>query len=132
MKYGYTIIYVESVADTLAFYNAAFGLATRFLHDSGTYGELETGETALAFAAHELASDNFPGAYTPAAADRDPLGIEIALVTDDVASAYQRAIDAGASPMKEPCEKPWGQVVAYVRSREGTLIELCTPILPAG
>ncbi len=50
MKFGYTIVYVDSVSDTLAFYKAAFGFDTRFLHESGEYGELETGATALAFA----------------------------------------------------------------------------------
>lgn len=68
MKFGYTIIYVNSVADVLAF------------------------------------------------------------VTDDVQAAYQNAVDCGASPIRGPVEKPWGQAVAYVRSIEGTLIELCSPM----
>ena len=54
MKFGYTIVYVADVAASLAFFERAFGLATRFVHESG-YGELETGATALAFASHELA-----------------------------------------------------------------------------
>ena len=50
MKFGYTIVYVSSVADTLTFYKEAFGFETRFLHESGQYGELNTGGTVLAFA----------------------------------------------------------------------------------
>lgn len=46
MKFGYLIIYVPDVPASLQFFSSAFGLATRFLHESGTYGELETGETA--------------------------------------------------------------------------------------
>ena len=76
MKFGYTIVYVSSVKDALAFYQEAFGFETRFLHESGQYGELET----------------------------------------------------GATPLKAPTEKPWGQVVAYVRARDGSLIELCSPM----
>ena len=38
MQLGYTILYVQDVKATLAFYEAAFGLTTRFLHDSGDYG----------------------------------------------------------------------------------------------
>ena len=49
MQLGYTILYVPDVPATLKFYEAAFGLTTRFLHESGDYGELETGSTALAF-----------------------------------------------------------------------------------
>jgi catechol 2,3-dioxygenase-like lactoylglutathione lyase family enzyme len=40
MKLGYTILYVPDVAASLAFFEKAFGLKTRFLHESGTYGEL--------------------------------------------------------------------------------------------
>ncbi|MGE8356838.1 MAG: VOC family protein, partial [Microvirgula sp.] len=54
MKFGYTIVYVASVAETLTFYQQAFGFDTRFLHESGEYGELETGGTALAFASHGM------------------------------------------------------------------------------
>jgi catechol 2,3-dioxygenase-like lactoylglutathione lyase family enzyme len=43
MQFGYTIIYVPDVAASLAFFTRAVGLARRFLHESGTYGELETG-----------------------------------------------------------------------------------------
>jgi len=58
MKFGYTIVYVPDVEASLAFFERAFGLQRRFLHESGGYGELETGETALAFAAHELGEAN--------------------------------------------------------------------------
>ncbi len=61
MKFGYTIIYVPDVAASLSFFEQAFGFVRRFLHESQTYGELETGQTTLSFAAHELAGTNFPG-----------------------------------------------------------------------
>ena len=128
MKFGYTIVYVASVAQALAFYREAFGFETRFLHDSGDYGELETGATVLAFASHALGALNFEGSYQKTDPNAAPLGIELAFVTDDVAQAYARAVAAGATPLKEPLEKPWGQVVAYVRAREGSLIELCSPM----
>lgn len=54
MQFGYTIIYVPDVSASLAFFTRAFGIERRFLHASGTYGELETGVTVLAFAAHSL------------------------------------------------------------------------------
>jgi lactoylglutathione lyase len=40
-----------------------FGFKRRFLHESETYGEIETGETTLSFAAHELADGNVPGGH---------------------------------------------------------------------
>ena len=55
MRFGYSIIYVASVPETLAFYDKAFGLQTGFLHESELYGELKTGATTLAFTADEMA-----------------------------------------------------------------------------
>lgn len=128
MKFGYTIVYVESVSKTLAFYQKAFGFKTRFLHESEQYGELETGSTVLAFASHEMGEMNLNGAYQKADPTQAPFGVELAFVTDDVASAYAKAISSGAAAVKEPLEKPWGQVVAYVRDLNGSLIELCSPM----
>jgi len=56
MKLGYTIIYVADVPETVAFYEAAFGLSRRFIHESQLYGEMDTGETILAFAATQAPS----------------------------------------------------------------------------
>lgn len=47
MKLGYTIVYVPDVAASLAFFEQAFGIERRFLHESGMYGELDTGATTL-------------------------------------------------------------------------------------
>jgi lactoylglutathione lyase len=128
MKFGYTIVYVSSVADTLAFYKAAFGFETRYLDESGQYGELNTGETILAFAAYEMGDLNLDGDYQKTDLNAKPFGIELAFVTEDVAAAYHQAIAAGAVAIKEPTAKSWGQVVAYVRDRSGSLIELCSPM----
>ena len=128
MKLGYTILYVPDVAASLAFYEKAFGLKTRFLHESGSYGELETGATTLSFAAHDLGDGNFPGGHVRANESPQPLGMEIALVTQDVVAAHAAAIRAGAKELASPSKKPWGQVVSYVRAPDGCLIEICTPI----
>ncbi|MDQ1242129.1 MAG: lactoylglutathione lyase [Pseudomonadota bacterium] len=128
MKFGYTIVYVPDVAESLAFFENAFGLSRRFLHESGAYGELETGPTTLAFAAHELGDTNFPGGHVTAHSSVRPLGFEVAFVTLDVHAAHATAIAAGARELAPPKEQPWGQVVSYVRCPDGTLVELCTPI----
>ncbi len=128
MKFGYTIVYVLSVSDALAFYEKAFGFKTRFLHESGQYGELESGSTTIAFASQALGEMNLGANFVPMSPAATPPGIELAFVTEDVSSAYTKAVAAGAVPLHAPAQKPWGQVVAYVRSLEGTLIELCSPI----
>jgi lactoylglutathione lyase len=129
MKFGYTIIYVKDVSRALTFFERAFGLSRRFVHESG-YGELCTGDTTLAFATHELGAKNLPKGYVAADASALPLGMEIALVTSDVAATHAKALAEGAVELMPPTQKPWGQTVSYVRSPDGMLIELCTPVTP--
>jgi len=50
------------------------------------------------------------------------------LVTSDVPALYARAVKAGATAVSEPATKPWGQTVAYLRDKDGHLVELCTPL----
>jgi lactoylglutathione lyase len=128
MKYGYTIVYVSSVVETLEFYRAAFGFEIKFIHESKKYGELDTGSTVLAFADHEMGEMNLNGRYLKGDKQSQPFGIELAFITDNVESAYLKAIDQGATAIKAPELKPWGQIVAYVRAMDGSLIELCTPV----
>jgi lactoylglutathione lyase len=126
MKFAYTIVYVNDVAASLEFFERAFGLVRRFMVPTGDYGELETGATTLSFAQHATARGNLGHDYVDAQTSVQPLGIEVGLVTDDVGAACERAVQAGATLLKAPATKPWGQVVAYVRCPDGTLVELCT------
>lgn len=123
MKFGYTIIYVDAVEATIAFYEQAFGLAREMVAE-GEFGQLATGETKLAFAAKKM----IHGPAQFASPDGAVLGVEIALTTDDVPAAFERATAAGATPVSKPEKKPWGQIVAYVRDNNGFLVELCTPM----
>ena len=126
MQFAYTIIYTHNVLKSIEFFEQAFGIQRRFIVEN-SYGELETGATAWAFAAHELGADNLPNGYIKAD-DTLPLGIEIALVSDDVGAAFDKAVAAGAQAIKAPMPKPWGQIVAYVRCPDGTLVEICSPM----
>ena len=131
MKFGYTIAYVADVKAALAFYDAAFGFKTRCLHETSEteqYGELETGDTVLAFASFAVADGILNAGYARLSEMPQPAGFEIAVVTDDVPAAIRGAVDAGAELMVDAQEKPWGQTVAYVRAPDGLLVEICTPI----
>lgn len=127
MKFGYTTIYVKNIAESLAFFEKAFGFKTRFTYED-CYGELETGETTIAFATHESGKTNFPTEYRPADGSDKPLGMMVAFVTDTVAKCHERAINSGATSIQDPIEKPWGQTVSYLRCPDGTLVELCSPV----
>ena len=127
MKLGYTIIYVADVVKTIAFYEAAFGLSRRFIHESNLYGELETGETILAFAGIEAAEMNGL-AVVPNNPNGPAAAWEICFVSDDVPAAYDRALAHGCTAVSKPSEKPWGQTVSYVRDLDGCIVEIASPI----
>ncbi len=128
IKFGYAINYVANVKEAITFFESAFGMNCRFITEEHDYGELETGETVLAFASHELGESNFAGGYVSCSDSNLPLGAEVALVTDDVNAAHQQALIHGANELKSPETKPWGQTVSYLRCPAGILLELCTPI----
>ena len=127
MQFGYTILYVEDVPRTIAFYEAAFGLTRRFVHEAGDFGELDTGATALAFSSLRLMTEL--GKNPQRASARAP-SFEIAFTTPDVAAAVQRAVAAGARLVQAPEQMPWGQTVAYLADNNDVLVELCTPVGP--
>jgi lactoylglutathione lyase len=127
MRFGYTILYVSDVAASLEFYERALGQRRRFLHESGQYAELDTGDTALAFAAHELAAANLPGVFRPQERPETAPAFEVCFVTDNVQAAFDRAIEEGAEAVSPPHTKPWGQDVAYVCDPDGNLVELASP-----
>ena len=120
MKFGYTIIYVPDVAASLDFFTRAFGIERRFLHESGMYGELQTGDTTLAFASHAMGDMNFPAGHVAAHSSEKPLGMEVGFVTPHVAAAHERALAAGALEL----------AASYLRCPDGSLVELCSPMGP--
>lgn len=125
MVLAYVLHYVDDVPATLDFYERAFGLRRRFLDPSSTYGELETGGTALGFVAHTTAEAN-GFAYRRPTLDDQPAGVEIGLTVPDVQQAYDRAIAAGAVALAPPVVKPWGQTACWVRDNNGAIVELCS------
>ena len=125
MIFRYTIIYVADVPTTLQFYNAAFALETAHIHAGNDYGELQTGATKLAFSSFALMAQIGKTVATEAAAKP---AFELAFETDDVKHALERAVGAGAVLVQDVTRMPWGQTIAYVRTPEGTLVELCTKV----
>ena len=127
-RLGWVIVYVPRVERALAFYERAFGLGRKFVAEGGSFGELESGPTTLAFASEELAGSNVPGGFQRGTPDAPPCNVELCLVFDDVAAAFTHAVASGATALAAPAVKPWGQTVAYVRDPDGTLVELASPL----
>jgi catechol 2,3-dioxygenase-like lactoylglutathione lyase family enzyme len=127
MQLGYVILYVPDVTASVEFYERAFGLKRRIVHESGQFAEMETGATALAFAEETYITATYRK-FTPNRPDHEPAGAQIALVTEDVHAAYAQALAAGATACVPPQQKPWGQTLAFVRDNNGFLVELCSTI----
>lgn len=127
MKLGYVIYYVSSVEETIGFYEKAFSMKRKFIHESGEYGELDTGSTTLSFASLAMGEANDVG-FKKRESGFQSSDMEIGLVTDDVELAHNEAVKAGALEVKKPVTKPWGQVVSYVRDINGFLVEICSPV----
>lgn len=125
MKLRYVILYVDDVATALDFYERAFGLERLFLHESGEYGEMATGETKLAFSASALMRRL---GKTPAKPRSGEPSFEVAFETQDVAGALEIALEAGARLAQGTREEPWGQTTAYVEDPNGYLVEICSPV----
>ena len=128
MKLGYAIIYVPDVEAAVDFYERAFGIQRAFVHESGDFAQMATGETALAFTSHRLGASAVPVPYEPLDPAGPPVGFEYTLVTPDVAGGFRRAVNAGAQPLAEPHDTPWGQTVSYVRDPFGVLIGIASPM----
>jgi catechol 2,3-dioxygenase-like lactoylglutathione lyase family enzyme len=129
LRLGYTVFYVADVRKTVDFYTEAFGLLIRYVHPSGQYAEMATGETLLAFSGEELVKSSLLGelSYYRNRPDAKPIGAQPAFIVDDLTAAIGKAVAAGAILVTKPDAKPWGQTVAFIRDINGVLVELCTP-----
>lgn len=127
MEFGYIIFYVQDVKETVEFYKNAFRLKCIFLHEGNDYAEMETGATALAFAAESLRELNGVETLDNRKDTKAP-GLEISFVTKNVQDTFEKAVKKGAISLVEPKEKPWGQTVAYLKDNNGILIALCSPM----
>lgn len=127
MQFRYTILYVDDVAETAAFFAEAFAIPIGMIHESGDYAELDSGATKLAFTARRLMRQL---GKDPGQADPQRPVFEIAFETGDVEAAVKKAVAAGATVLKEPARMEWGQTVAFLTEKNGFLIEVCTPVAP--
>lgn len=125
MIFGYTMIFVNDVEATLAFYEKAFDCKTRFMAESKLYGELDTGTTKLAFVSEKMADGLNINNHN--ASQQSP-GFIIGFINDDVQKAYDHALKMGCTSLKTPEQTPWGQLVAHVKDLNGIIVEICTPL----
>lgn len=127
MQFGYTIIYVADVEETISFYEQALNLKPLFIAESKQYAELDTGNTKLAFVSEAFGESN-EFEFVKNNKNKTTAGFVIAFITEDIHNAYKNACAKGAVAVKDPVKQPWGQITAHVRDINGVTIEICTPM----
>jgi lactoylglutathione lyase len=125
-RLSHIVLYVRDVSAELGFYERAFGLERRHLdaEENGAYGELESGDTVLAFASHELVGRHLPVSFRAHDPGADPVGAEITLELENLDDHVERALANGATLVAPPELKAWGQRYAFIRDPEGALVGL--------
>ncbi|XP_008784517.1 uncharacterized protein YraH [Phoenix dactylifera] len=123
--FAYTVVYVQDVAKSVAFYSNAFGYSVRRLDESHKWGELDSGQTTIAFTpVHQRETDGLTGAVQTPDAGWERAPVEVCFAYADVDAAYKRAVENGAVPVSPPEDKVWGQRVGYVRDGDGIVVRL--------
>ncbi len=122
LSHAYTIAYVDNVLDTVEFFEKALDLKRGFVHENNHYAEMKSTGTKLAFVSWDMMNQEMGSNWNR----KDHAGFELTFATDDVKGYLDRAINEGATMVSKPQKKSWGQTVAYIRSPQGILVELCT------
>ena len=125
-KFGYTVVYVRDVEATINWYQQVFGIGLKFINPEKTYAELLTGDTTLVFANDNFQRQNYPG-FTENKADKEPAGLNLSFITDNVGELFSKAITEGAIMIKNVETKPWGQIEGWLRDLNGILITIVSP-----
>ncbi|XP_073300677.1 uncharacterized protein [Primulina huaijiensis] len=108
--FAYTIIYAADVEKSVAFYAKAFGCEVRRVDKSRRWGELQSGNTTLAFTpVKQRETEELTGKVQIPQHERNPI---------------ERAVENGAVAVSEPEEKEWGQKVGYVRDIDGNVVRM--------
>ncbi|MCL7025960.1 hypothetical protein MKW94_015758 [Papaver nudicaule] len=122
--FAYTVVYVKDVAKSVSFYADAFGYSVRRLDESHRWGELESGQTTIAFTPkHQHETDDITGEVEDTQSQKRE-AVEVCFAYEDVDAAYKRAVEKGAVAVHEPEDKEWGQKVGYVRDIDGIVVRI--------
>jgi lactoylglutathione lyase len=112
------IVFVEDVARSLAFHELVAGAELDHFDEDGSYGELQAG---IGFAAHSHVERHLDLSFHRNEPDALPSGFELDLAVGDVDAVFARALEAGATAVWEPREKPLAPLSATARPRRGVL-----------
>jgi len=114
------IVFVEDVARSLAFYERVVGAELDHFDEDGSYGELKSG---IGFAARGHVERHLDLSFHRNERNGLPSGFELEFAADDVDAVFAKAIEAGATAVWEPRDKPWGRS-ALMRDLDGVFVHV--------
>jgi lactoylglutathione lyase len=121
-KLDYTLIFVEDLGRSVAFYRGVVGLTLRFQQNG--YAEF-VGEGSK-FALYQ--KDRVPGLIgRPVGKDAGPR-MEIVFRVEDVDTEVRRLKGLGVSVIAGPTDQPWGHRTLHFHDPDGHLVEFAQEI----
>jgi uncharacterized glyoxalase superfamily protein PhnB len=75
-----------------------------------------------------LAKSNLKDGFIESDLANKSFSQELGFTTEDVQGVVDTAVMLGSTLLESPKNKPWGQIVAYIRDIDGFLLEICTPM----
>ncbi|MGN7477314.1 VOC family protein [Solibacillus silvestris] len=120
----YIILYVNDFDKAMHFYKTILKLPIKMQQD--TYVEFDTGATILAINTRQSVREITGLEVTEAMSAAQTF--EVGFVVENVEAAIDELRQRGATIIKEPVTKPWGQTVAYIADPDGHFIEICSAI----
>ncbi|ASP40063.1 hypothetical protein CHH28_15885 [Bacterioplanes sanyensis] len=120
-----TAVYVSDLARSQAFYQDLLGLKAVFTTDwIVQLADPDSGEVCLMLQPqqHELVPTSF---------QKNPQGLSLVFVVDDVDKRYRYARSQNWPIVQEPRNEEYGQRRFLLADLDGVLIDICTPCEPS-
>ena len=117
----FPILYVESVSDSVAFYEGLLGLERRYAwppRGAPDFVVVALGQSSLG-----LAAVSAPWELLGLRTGAEPRG-ELCFYADDVDAVVRDLRARGVSVLREPQDMPWGERMAYVADPDGNPVQL--------
>jgi uncharacterized glyoxalase superfamily protein PhnB len=122
MKLAYIILYTHNVKKTLDFYEKVFGLTTKFLNDTGHYGELDAeGAVTIGVVSYE---DVHKMGLDFVEKSKSLFPFNLSFEVKDVDKAFAHALDHGAISVLPPKDSSWGERIAFIKDHNGVTVAL--------
>jgi predicted enzyme related to lactoylglutathione lyase len=113
------VIEVRDLEGSVRLYSEAFGLDLHIDDHEGDDRWISGKHAATSWAAGSFLHFAMYASKDGMATNRAQIGFQV----DDLRTAYQRAVDAGAEVVHGPTTQPWGQSARF-RDFDGNVIEL--------